>query len=411
MSTFAPPVYRRDFIYNSVLYADVGNGHHRQRASVAELSGLLRPDPRSHESATPAKDQFGHWYTAQLLHYGLPSTKDKNIAKVRLLTTLNQFKLEVPAWILKVEAELRHEWEKEDRKMRMKKGGKGAVKGYSGVNVTGKANVRSGMMTILTLVVNMSLSSGFSIVEQIAVVQSANNGKAPPKASPKKRKRDGAGSTKTKSTPNKRNTASAAPPSSPYASNQRKDWEQMLPAEKSPQAHIKAESTPTYSRIKQDISLPPYPPSDTYSQYIEQEPSHDTMDPDNLVFSGTYKITGPTAIAAFPTLNLTTLRLNLSKDEQRGMNPGPSYETLDQSCSLGWRLRDPETGELKFGRGCTGKMVFFSDQTIRGMLYEIPRVGSVEFWGPRLVGGGVGWRGGNEFQLEWEGIISEAYGR
>lgn len=93
------------------------------------------------------------------------------------------------------------------------------------------------------------------------------------------------------------------------------------------------------------------------------------------------------------------------------MNPGPSYETLDQSCSLGWRLRDLETGELKFGRRCTGEMTFFRDQTIRGMLCEVPRVGTVEFWGPRLVGEGVGWRDGDEFQEEWEGFINEAYGR
>jgi len=31
----------------------------------------------------------GHWYEAQLRHYGLPPTKDKNAAKVRLLGALN----------------------------------------------------------------------------------------------------------------------------------------------------------------------------------------------------------------------------------------------------------------------------------------------------------------------------------
>ena len=57
-------------------------------------------------------------YAAQLIHYGLPVTKDKNTAKVRLLNALNQSKLEVPAWILKSEGELKKEWESENRKMK-----------------------------------------------------------------------------------------------------------------------------------------------------------------------------------------------------------------------------------------------------------------------------------------------------
>jgi hypothetical protein len=70
-----------------------------------------------------------HRYAAQLIHYGLPVTKDKNGAKVRLLNALNQFKLEVPAWILKLEGELKKEWENENKKM--KKSVASAAKGKS----------------------------------------------------------------------------------------------------------------------------------------------------------------------------------------------------------------------------------------------------------------------------------------
>jgi hypothetical protein len=161
MATFAPPARRGDFIYSSVLYADPGNGNHHGRASVAELAALLRPEApdiyskgRKPDVATPAKDQVWHFYSAQLIHYGLPVTKDKNVAKVRLLNAMNQFKLEVPAWILKVESELKAEWEAENKKL--KKGGNVASKkapkstaphdsGYGssqgvtgGVNVTGR---------------------------------------------------------------------------------------------------------------------------------------------------------------------------------------------------------------------------------------------------------------------------------
>lgn len=108
MAGFAPPARRGEFLYTSVLYADPGNANHHPRASTAELAALLRPEApklyakgRKPDISTPAKDPAWHFYSEQLIHYGLPVTKDKNTAKVRLLTAMNQFKLEVPPWVLK----------------------------------------------------------------------------------------------------------------------------------------------------------------------------------------------------------------------------------------------------------------------------------------------------------------------
>lgn len=66
-----------------------------------------------------------------------------------MLNAINQFKLEVPAWILKVEGELKKEWEAANRKMKKASGkavtsagGKSKAKmaptSSPGVNVTGK---------------------------------------------------------------------------------------------------------------------------------------------------------------------------------------------------------------------------------------------------------------------------------
>lgn len=108
MSAFATPARRGGF-YSSVLYADPGNANHHPRASVAELAALLRPEApnlykkgRKPGTFSPAKDLLWHFYSAQLIHYGVPVTKDKNGDKVRLLNAMNQFKLEVPSWVLKV---------------------------------------------------------------------------------------------------------------------------------------------------------------------------------------------------------------------------------------------------------------------------------------------------------------------
>ena len=127
MADFAPPVRRGDFFYSSMLYANVGNGNHHPRATVSLIATLLRPEPHAQQSATSATDKVWHWYTAQLLHYGLPSTTNKNTAKVRLLDAISQCKLEVPAWILNMEAELKKEWQKENAKL--KKGVKEVPKG------------------------------------------------------------------------------------------------------------------------------------------------------------------------------------------------------------------------------------------------------------------------------------------
>jgi hypothetical protein len=141
MTTFAPPTRRGDFLYSSVLYADPGNGNHHARASLAELKALLRPEApnlytkgRKPEVAIPAKDPAWHYYSAQLLHYGLPFTKDKNGAKVRLLDAMNQVQLEVPAWISNLESELKKEWEAENRKL---KKGPTAAKSSKGMKSDG----------------------------------------------------------------------------------------------------------------------------------------------------------------------------------------------------------------------------------------------------------------------------------
>tara|TARA_R110002003_G_scaffold505_3_gene20131 strand:+ start:1603 stop:2166 length:564 start_codon:yes stop_codon:yes gene_type:complete len=150
MAAFAPPARRGDFIYSSVLQADPGNSIPHPRASVAELAALLRPEApnlyskgRKPDFSTPAKDPPWHFYAAQLIHYGLPITKDKSRAKLKLLDAMNQFKLEVPAWVLKLEGELRNEWDAENRKMRKGAGGGKLGKGANGYQDGGKAKTET----------------------------------------------------------------------------------------------------------------------------------------------------------------------------------------------------------------------------------------------------------------------------
>lgn len=116
--TFAPPVSRGSFHYNGTLYVDVGNFNRHERATVEEVTAYLRPDLKKSKkvSVDQSKDQVGHWYEAQLIHYGLPPSKDKARAKMRLLEALNQSKLTVPSNIINMEAEMKKEYAAAERK-------------------------------------------------------------------------------------------------------------------------------------------------------------------------------------------------------------------------------------------------------------------------------------------------------
>ncbi|KAL8693536.1 MAG: hypothetical protein Q9218_001661 [Villophora microphyllina] len=117
--SFAPPVSRDGFHFNGDLYVETGNFNRHKRASVPEITAILRPDlkeTKAGASAEPPRDQVAHWYEAQLIHYGLQPSKDKARAKMRLLDALNNAKLNVPANIVKLEADLKKEYAAAERK-------------------------------------------------------------------------------------------------------------------------------------------------------------------------------------------------------------------------------------------------------------------------------------------------------
>jgi hypothetical protein len=100
MEASAPFVVRGEFVYHDTLFVDVGGALKRHaRASTGELKTYL-------EGKAP-KDQVAHWYEAQLIHYGLQRSKDKNTAKVRLQQALSQKKLAVPPHIVEMEASMK----------------------------------------------------------------------------------------------------------------------------------------------------------------------------------------------------------------------------------------------------------------------------------------------------------------
>lgn len=162
--TFAPPVSRGNFHYNGNLYVEVGNFNRHERATVEEITAILRPDLKKPKKAStePPKDQVGHWYEAQLIHYGLPPSKDKARAKMRLLEALNNSAITVPSKITTMEAEMKKEYAAAERKIKAQLKASKAPAQKSEPNAVGKKRKQSEPSGYINNInVNISLGNDF----------------------------------------------------------------------------------------------------------------------------------------------------------------------------------------------------------------------------------------------------------
>ena len=98
MAPSQPSISKSSFHYsNNTFYAETSAQQRHRRATLPELKALFHPTGSNNPStADIEKDPVGHWFEAQLIHYGLPSSKTKAVAKTRLLDAVNSGKLEVP---------------------------------------------------------------------------------------------------------------------------------------------------------------------------------------------------------------------------------------------------------------------------------------------------------------------------
>jgi hypothetical protein len=104
------PVTNGQFSFNvDTFYVATSGGQIHRRAAPAEIKALY---DTSADKSTP--DHPGHWYEAQLLHYGLPPSKVKATAKMRLLKAVQDGGLAVPKESLQIEKNLKKEWKKQD---------------------------------------------------------------------------------------------------------------------------------------------------------------------------------------------------------------------------------------------------------------------------------------------------------
>jgi hypothetical protein len=118
---YAPPVSRDGFFHSGdSFYVEIEGHRHGRRDSTAlfDLLTYTQPAPLltkagkvAKRQPRPQKDPPGHFYSAQLLHYGLKPMKTKAAAKKQLLASYAANRsLVVPESIMKLEKTLQKEY-------------------------------------------------------------------------------------------------------------------------------------------------------------------------------------------------------------------------------------------------------------------------------------------------------------
>lgn len=147
---FAPPIAEGQFSYaGDSLFVSTSGNHVHRRATVAELN--------THFTAS-FSDGPGHWYEAQLLHYGLPPSKTKGTAKMRLYEAVKKGCLAVPANLRATEADLKKKWTIVNRAAKV-------LSSQEGRNVTPKSPAKAkktGMTSYITALSGKSCSRSTS---------------------------------------------------------------------------------------------------------------------------------------------------------------------------------------------------------------------------------------------------------
>ena len=154
--SLAPPATRDGWSYSGEFHVQASGHNHHRRATIPELRAVF-------DGSAGPKDRPAHWYEAQLIHYGLPPSKVKGTAKMRLLDAVNKGNLAVPSHILKTEAELKKEWTKREREAKQ------ALKKTSATTTATPAkrpnkrkadDGQAGVISGTTVNLNLSLSIG-----------------------------------------------------------------------------------------------------------------------------------------------------------------------------------------------------------------------------------------------------------
>lgn len=439
MDASAPFVVRGEFVYHDTLFVDVGGALKRHaRASASELKMCL-------DGKAP-KDQVAHWYEAQLIHYGLQRSKDKNTAKVRLQQALTQKKLAVPPHIVEMEAQMKKDYAASIKKARSaaRKAAKGGPE--DSLMAKGRKRKQSDIDPEPASTANKKTRVTMKIGDVEVSIDHDSTGEQGRGAKGKETKPKAVSSKVATAPSPAKGKATHTPvstrklPVTPQARRPTKDdvrhspsvsayrsSSTSLPPPMSPSklASSQQETIKTEPRVKKEPVTSQWSPSKA-SPKVEVEVKHETdvTEISNRRFiTGVYNVTSPQLEEQYAH-EANNLRIFLCGDNETrkiwgGFELAPKsgvmcitddYTNINAPLSFGWRARDSHRGGLSFGRGCFGNIQFFDDRRLTATVFNMfPE--PVELHGERRPGplwcGKSAW----QFEREWEGFVTEAYGR
>ena len=383
---------------------------------------------------------MAHWYEAQLIHYGLPRSKDKNTAKVRLTSAISAG-LAVPADIVRTEAELKKQYASAVRKANT------ATSMQSEVALKGKKRKadQAGGGTASSTSVSFSFADGTTMDvnhQAGAAAKAAGYKKSKADSTPVKEKKPKAkivtpSKAIAKETPKRTKKSSATKPSAAAAS--RPAFPQAASQHSAPASAPRPKQTarrskpfhyPTNDRTPTGSSQPIYdhtPSSfhDLESDEDDAPPAYDSLDFDDQhsppessnigQISGLYLVDVPNF-----SDSVLCLCIDKSTNELWGeFTIGPKVVILrmndadglatQESKTFAWRAEDTETGSFDFRRGCEGDIRFDANGRVSGSLYGLVYRQVVDFDGS--LENEYGAPGDEYYRDQWEKIPRMAYGR
>ncbi|KAL8735339.1 MAG: hypothetical protein Q9166_000884 [cf. Caloplaca sp. 2 TL-2023] len=453
--SFAPPIARDGFYYNGDLYVEVGNLNRHKRASIPEIIAILRPDLQQStatQATLPSKDPVGHWYEAQLIHYGLPPSKDKARAKMRLLEALNTSKLEIPAQITQLETQLKKEFAAADKRAKAQYKAEMVAVGKQEPTPTTKKRKQPEPSNTVNVNINFGPSGGspYQMSEAMALTSSDVTRPSTKKAktfatttpksvvaTAKKTNPEKTGNSKAakeKGTPSKNagcvekkavskapvatqeeNTAKKAASCDPTPVRPKQTAKKSAAIKKEPapkkEAPLKKEPAvkkeapvkkdrpiKQESNVKKELSTSSQPKLglingyyEIYCPYLQEQFSHLYDEPMSLILC----LNSPNVWGAYD-FGMFSGVLHMQ---------GRPWEPSEEPIPCRWRGRENGEGEMSFGDNCRGEIAFLGDGNIQGSLNLF---GECHFSGRRRPGPGTAPRSAASMQDEWDGYNEEA---
>ncbi|OQU93975.1 hypothetical protein CLAIMM_00403 [Cladophialophora immunda] len=407
-------IRRGDFVYKDTLFVDLGPNKRHPRASTADLKDLLLPK----RGSTP-KDQVAHWYEAQLLHYGLPRSKDKNTAKVRLTNALSAKALSVPKEIVQMETEMKKDEPaktvEKATAAKGKKGGSGSKTTIEleidGVKVkidrdtfdAAKKSAKSKDPPAASSRKPKGAKTSSSTPKPATVPQSSAKSKATSSAVPKPAavSKPPAKSKATPSAPRPLLAAKRSKPFKPGGASAR-------PVSDPPQQVYDHTPISFHHDVEMDDAPPPY-------ESLGFDESDASPNNSGVVqISGTYFVTNKPFFPFDITLQIDHGQQKLWGRFDVGSKSGVlraddiAHITSGNAVSFGWRSEDENDGNMRFGRGCDGYIEFDGEGWMRGRFRGLMHGEDVDFQGELVDEDGLDVA---EMKHAWDEFPQKAYGR